>query len=180
MLLGIILAGGKSRRMGTDKALLSWQGDTLLTHAQQLLENAGCEQILVSRNAPEFVQDIYTGKGPLAGVHACLQASRADEVIVIPIDMPLLSSRCLIELVAQGRAANNSCFFAPSVLPCYLKNTAALVQLCDDCLKQERLSLHGFLHSIGAAKLAETNFASELTLMNTNTPQQWALANQFM
>ncbi|MCG7533473.1 molybdenum cofactor guanylyltransferase [Pseudoalteromonas sp. OOF1S-7] len=180
MLLGIILAGGQSHRMGTDKATLCWQGDTLLSHAQQLLLAVGCDQVLISRNGLGYVQDIYTGKGPLAGIHACLEQQVCDEAVVIPIDMPLLSSACLSALINQGRTAQHSCHYADSVLPCYLSDYSLALTQCRSQLSQSRLSVRGFLGAIAASVIEGEQPHSELTLMNTNTPEQWACAQQIM
>lgn len=180
MLLGIILAGGQSRRMGKDKAMLDWQGDTLLAHAQQLLIEAGCDSVVVSRNAPHYIRDVFAGMGPLAGIHACLTAYTCDEAIVIPVDMPLLSSTSLINLIHQGQQLNNSCFYASSVLPCYLRVTPPLIDECRQRLEQQRLSLQSLLRGICAAEIDFDGMSEMQELMNTNTPEQWAEANNLV
>ncbi|WP_105169745.1 molybdenum cofactor guanylyltransferase [Pseudoalteromonas sp. T1lg23B] len=180
MLTGIILAGGRSRRMGADKALLHWQGGTMLEHAKQLLVDVGCKQVLVSRNAPGYVQDIYPDMGPLAGLHACLNRCQCDQAIVIPIDMPLLSSACLSDLISQGSTLKKSCFYSASVLPCYLTGLPQLTATTHSRLIQNQLSVHGFLSAIDACAIERVQHVRECALMNTNTPEQWAFANQIM
>ena len=71
-LIGLVLAGGRSRRMGQDKALMRYQGKPLFEHAAALLNEAGCKQVLISRNQPGYLTDIIVDAGPLAGVHAAL------------------------------------------------------------------------------------------------------------
>ena len=56
-LIGLVLAGGQSRRMGQDKALMRYQGSTLIERASSLLKAAGCDEVLISRNAPNFLND---------------------------------------------------------------------------------------------------------------------------
>lgn len=71
----VILAGGKSQRMGTDKALLTIAGETLLARTVRLLHEAGYEKISVVGRAPildlesetvHFIADGHPGEGPLA------------------------------------------------------------------------------------------------------------------
>ena len=70
----LILAGGQSRRMGQDKAELRLGKLSLLQHMQQLAQQAGASQILLSRNQPgtTYIQDLRPGLGPLAGIAAGL------------------------------------------------------------------------------------------------------------
>jgi molybdopterin-guanine dinucleotide biosynthesis protein A len=98
---GIILAGGLSRRMGTDKALLELNGSTVLNHivntmkpaVSRIVAAAGPNEAIYSAmgyEGIECVQDEYPGKGPLAGLHAALSASNTDWNLVCACDMPLL------------------------------------------------------------------------------------------
>ena len=81
----ILLCGGKSSRMGQDKALLRfeaspyrWQGmaPTLLEHQQLLLIHAGASEIVLSGSRDGAIADHWPDKGPLAGIHACLSQSK--------------------------------------------------------------------------------------------------------
>src|SRR3989338_10667691 len=98
----ILLCGGKSSRMGQDKALLRfeaspyrWQGmaPTLLEHQQLLLIHAGASEIVLSGSRDGAIADHWPDKGPLAGIHACLSQSKHQLNLVIPVDMPGLSPR---------------------------------------------------------------------------------------
>ena len=92
MLSGLVLAGGQSRRMGQDKAVMSYHGHPLMKHAATLLKHAGCQQVLISRNQPGYLNDILPDNGPLGGVHAALSTLNAgDELLVVPVDMPAFS-----------------------------------------------------------------------------------------
>ena len=91
----IILAGGKSRRMGFDKQQLEIAGETIVHKQIHHLHQYFYEVIVVS-NRPDLYQDVpvqvvrddYLGQGPLAGIHAGLQATRADYGFVLACDMP--------------------------------------------------------------------------------------------
>ena len=81
----VILAGGKSRRMGRNKALLEFDGETLIQRLYRLLDD-DFDEVLVSANDPEtygfldapLVPDIYEGGGCLAGLHAGLLSARGE------------------------------------------------------------------------------------------------------
>ena len=68
--LGVVLAGGRSQRMGADKARLVWRGERLLDRAVSMLRGAGCTRVLVSGDYPEYphVADCYGDRGPLGGL----------------------------------------------------------------------------------------------------------------
>ena len=90
----VILAGGKSRRMGTCKALLPWLGKPLIAHIAE--ELAAFETVWVSANDPAVaaaaglpcVQDIYPDAGPLAGLHAAMHATEKEYLLCVPCDLP--------------------------------------------------------------------------------------------
>lgn len=103
-----VLAGGKSSRMGQDKAFMQLGGRMLLTHALELAQAAtGSAQIVGS--AEKFaafgpvVEDIYPGQGPLSGIHAALAGTRTELNLIMAVDMPFLQPELLIYLVAQAR-----------------------------------------------------------------------------
>lgn len=91
----IILAGGLSTRLGFDKQLIRVGDHYLIDHLIEVLTDLFCEVILVS-NVPELhrnrqvkvVSDHYDGVGPLAGLHAGLEASSYPMSYVIACDMP--------------------------------------------------------------------------------------------
>lgn len=97
----IILAGGRSLRMGFDKQLLRLNDEYLLSRNLELILSIFSEVIVVS-NEPEYlkeidhieqakiVPDIYEGRGPLGGIHAGLANISSDYAFVLAVDMPVL------------------------------------------------------------------------------------------
>ena len=177
MLVGIVLAGGLSSRMGQDKALLEINGQTQLIRATTCLKDAGCDEIIVSRNSSGFIVDKFIQQGPVAGIHACLNHADYDDALVIPIDMPLLSETSLRTLINQGRRRDCACYFAHNVLPCYLNRLERVSLIAQQRLEHGQRSVSGLLEELGAAviELFESNDESH-ELFNVNTPQQWAHA----
>ncbi|HSO89343.1 MAG TPA: molybdenum cofactor guanylyltransferase, partial [Draconibacterium sp.] len=89
---GIILSGGQSTRMGTDKALLQIKGKTLLERAVEIC-NPVCNAILISSNNPEhekYGYQIYPDEikncGPLGGIYSCLKKSDTDWNFILSVD----------------------------------------------------------------------------------------------
>jgi molybdenum cofactor guanylyltransferase len=95
---GFILAGGKSSRMGEDKAFLRLGDKTLLEIARGLVSQV-CGQVSVvgdrGRFGPEAIEDIYRDSGPLGGIHAALAATKSDLNLVIAVDTPFLEPKFL-------------------------------------------------------------------------------------
>ncbi len=107
----IILAGGKSSRLGFDKQLLTLNGNYLIDMLLALLSPFFQELIIVS-NTPELhphrncivVRDTLTGKGPLGGLHAGLQAASYPVCYLTACDMPWISVGYIRYLLECQRA----------------------------------------------------------------------------
>lgn len=95
-----ILAGGKSTRMGCDKAFIQFNGRTLLERSLETARAVTPEVIVVgerskfSRFAP-VVDDIFRDRGPLGGIHAALSVSATDLNLLLALDMPFMEPRLL-------------------------------------------------------------------------------------
>jgi molybdopterin-guanine dinucleotide biosynthesis protein A len=102
-----ILAGGRSTRMGRDKALLEFLGSPLIEHAIARLRALGFSP-RIAGSRPDLaawapiLPDSYLGSGPLAGIEAALSASDADLNLFLPIDMPLLPLDLLRWMTARA------------------------------------------------------------------------------
>jgi molybdenum cofactor guanylyltransferase len=105
-----ILAGGKSTRMGTDKAFLQFEGRTLLARALDLARSI-TPNVSIVGNREKFsafgqvVDDIFRECGPLAGIHAALRHSTTEINLVLAVDMPFISVAFLHYLLRQARSA---------------------------------------------------------------------------
>ena len=92
---GIVLAGGKSLRMGKDKGMVLFRRKPLAQYSIDML-SLFCDRILISSNNPaytifghEVIPDELTGAGPMAGIASCLSQSSTDINLVLSCDMPL-------------------------------------------------------------------------------------------
>ena len=102
-----VLAGGQSRRMGTDKAFLEWEGHPLLQHALDLVASV-CPRVSIVGAADKFsgygpvVEDHFLARGPLAGIHAALRSSKATLNLILAVDLPFVEQRFLEFLLEQA------------------------------------------------------------------------------
>ena len=94
--------------MGTDKAFVMLDGRTLLARALVVCRTITSE-VRIAGDRKKFapfapvVEDVFRGCGPLAGIHAALQASQADWNLVLAVDLPFVSAALLHFLVEQAR-----------------------------------------------------------------------------
>jgi molybdenum cofactor guanylyltransferase len=114
-----ILAGGKSTRMGRDKAFMEFEGRTLLSRALDLAHSITSNVSIVgsrekfSDYAP-VVEDIFRDRGPLAGIHAALLTSQTDLNLMLGVDMPFVTQAFLRHLIAVARHAADDVAVVPS------------------------------------------------------------------
>jgi molybdenum cofactor guanylyltransferase len=112
-LSAVILAGGKSSRMGRDKARLEIGGQSLLARQIQLMQKIGAGEIFVSgrsdRDDAEFgcpvLTDRFAEAGPLAGIERALAAAAWPWLLVVAVDMPNLTPDILRRLIERSRGA---------------------------------------------------------------------------
>ncbi|MBN2485815.1 MAG: molybdenum cofactor guanylyltransferase [Bacteroidales bacterium] len=104
---GIVLAGGKSTRMGTDKPLLVWNGKTLIENAISLLQPL-CNKVAISSDnhaysftGCEIWPDILPRQAPIVGIYSCLKRASTEAIIVLSCDMPLVSAS-LLKMMAES------------------------------------------------------------------------------
>ena len=102
----VILAGGKSSRMGRDKAFLEISGQTLLARQIQTARAAGAMEIFISGRADAdysafgcgVLKDNYPDGGPLAGIEAALAAATHPLLLVLAVDLPEMNAEFLRQL----------------------------------------------------------------------------------
>lgn len=172
---GILLAGGESRRMMRDKALLEIEGRTLLLRQSELLSQV-CDKIWISRQSPEaqdresqnrsfarvntWVKDEVPGRGPLEGIRSCLLAiekaasasdacSDPQAVLVLPVDMPFMTKSVLSKLLEVSPTDSTEvAHYIDFEMPLVLLNIRASLTLLEDLLQspdRKKWSIQEFL-----------------------------------
>jgi len=120
-----VLAGGQSRRMGHDKALILLAGQPLIAHALSVLRDACLSPVIagarsdLSRFAP-VVPDPNPDLGPLAGICAALESSSARYAVFLPVDLPLVPASLIAYLVRHAQITS-AAVTLPSI--CGVANT---------------------------------------------------------
>ena len=98
---GIILAGGKSSRMGAEKGLQQLCGKPLIHYAIEALSGL-CNTIIISSSSDAYhslgyrvVADVIPGIGPMGGIYSTLQQSKTEENLVLSCDLPFVSEELM-------------------------------------------------------------------------------------
>ncbi len=175
---GAILAGGKSSRMGRDKAGLPLCGKTLLQYMGDILKNAGIKNIYISH--PDFIADIIPESGPLSGVHAILNNVEKlhKHIIFIPIDMPALTSSLIEKLIS---APDNAPLvqFESYKMPFRLSTDRQWFELAERLLQaREDVSLGNFQNNISNSIKIKTLDNEQHYFQNINTSEEWSNFNK--
>ena len=183
----VLLAGGKSQRMGRDKALLPLPGSGELLWQRQLrvLKEVRPERIFWSGPArpglPDDlsqVPDAVPNVGPLGGVCSCLRAAATDLLIVLAVDLPQMDADYLRKLARRctpqrGAVPQRGDDFEPlaAIYPTLLRD------LADDRLRQGRYAMHDFVREAIRRELLEAvpiGDEDAAKFVNVNLPEEWA------
>ena len=153
ILSGVVLAGGRSSRMGRDKALLEIGGQSLVCRQVDLLRQAGCSEVFLSgRQDVDYgmtgvtvLLDSRPDLGPMAGIHAALDVMAGTHLLVVPVDLPLLHPSLLVLLRAVCTASAGAVFSGPDGLePLVAIYPRALAGAAGAALESGHLSVQAF------------------------------------
>lgn len=172
---GIVLAGGKSSRMGVDKTTLEYKGKMLAEWSVNILKPF-CNEILVSSNNVTLMQlgypivaDTFKDNGPMAGIVACLEKAQNEICLVIACDTPFVSPNIYEELIRHMEdykivMASDEQGRPQPLIACYSKKIIAFLH---DQLKKRKNALW-MLSDHQEAKLI--SFPSHMFSLNINKP----------
>jgi len=181
---GAILAGGKSTRMGRDKALLDLKGKPFIQHVAEALQLVFRSVIIISDHGDRYrflhlpvYQDIFKNCGPLGGIHSALTHVSTEAVFLASCDVPFLSPSIIRYVV--GRKTQNDVtllYGGNSLQPlCGLYKRHCLPTV-EHHLEQGRYSVLECLREIHTTVLSpELDGAATEShaLMNINTPSDY-------
>ena len=180
---GLLLCGGRSSRMGQDKARLLLHGQSLLQRGLERLRAAGCQQVWAAGDYPDVpsLPDLpcYQGRGPLAGLASALMWAPAARWLVIPVDMPGLEAELLQTFLQLAADTHIGAALQHNQFPLLLASPAALAgvqQLLADP-NPGAASVGALIRLLGITQIADLALTppeqAAITLCNTNTPQEW-------
>lgn len=169
----VLLAGGRSSRMGTDKALLPWGAGTLLAHMHALLRHAGAQEVIVSGDRPAFdgVPDMQSDTGPMGALAQLVPRLQGGVWLVVPVDMPLLSPALIRALLSVDAA----CICVEGhMLPMALRLDHEVRAVIDEVGRRggRERSLRALQQRLRAVLLPSAPWKG--VLRNCNTPEEWA------
>ena len=178
--IGVILIGGKSSRMGKDKASLMLNGVRLVDHIAKILRLSGIKDVAVSgeMNGYESISDNVSDKGPVGGICSSLiycYKKCFTKVIIIPVDMPLISSE-VVNFMIESSDDSEFTHFEEKPLPLVVRISDSIASFCiktnQNLSDGKEMSVKSFLKNFTTSSITiPQNLAKNLT--NTNTPKEW-------
>lgn len=179
-IIGVVMAGGQSSRMGKDKALVTLGENTLLDIAIQKLNALSLHAVKLSRNDNSYnsIQDLIPAKGPLSAIHAACATNPERDLLFLPVDLPFLTLDTLRALINSGVTSASHVSVTGNQFPLFLKNTPELVNTLEQQLKHgQNYSVKRFFDAINITYLAHSNSDE---LMNINSPEDLQKARMLL
>jgi len=179
-----ILAGGKSARMGSEKALVLLGGQTLLERALAAAR-AVTDEVRIVGSAKKFqgfapvVEDLYPGCGPLAGIHAALRASQRELNVILAVDLPFVTRDLLQYLLRRARSSSAAVTAARAGggwQPLCAVYRRAFARVADLALQQGRYKIDALfdqapVQAVAEEELLAAGLSAEM-FRNLNTPEE--------
>jgi molybdopterin-guanine dinucleotide biosynthesis protein A len=183
-----VLAGGKSSRMGIDKAFLRLEGETLLERALKTAASVAGEVLIVG-DAKKFagfgrvVEDVYRDRGPLGGIHAALSSSSTELNLMLAVDSPFVGTKFLDYLILRARESGalvtvpRADFGLQPLCAVYRRGFA---EVAEQSLKEGKNKIDSLFTRVKTCvietdDLAGAGFSAEM-FRNLNTPQEFEKA----
>ncbi len=198
--MGFLIAGGKSSRMGADKAFLDFGDQTFLDRALAVM-GAVCDRVAIVGDPAKFaergpaqsgsgkyesvVADIFSGCGPLAGIHAALVHSPAELNLMLAVDMPFVSQELLGFLfAAAGDPDNHAIITVPRTREGFQPLCAVYRRdfstTAEQALRAGKYKIDGAFSGVPMRVIEEAELATagftEKSFFNVNTPQDRVVA----
>lgn len=182
---GALFTGGHSRRMGSDKGLLTINGISLLQHQCATLRRAGISELILStrRDSPvvisgtKTVLDARENIGPIAGIAATLEATSCPVVFMLAVDMPRITSKT-IQYILSLSNEDRGC--VPNVHgrhePLAAAYPRSLLPLVENQIAAGRHALRNLIEeAIAAGRMTslEIEDADAGHFLNCNHPGEW-------
>lgn len=188
-----ILAGGRSTRMGRDKALLRLGGKTLLEQSIEIGRGVN-ESVKVigarerySDFGAEVVEDEFQQCGPLGGIHAALGASDSELNVFLSVDMPMVSAEFLRYLVTRAQAKPDALATVPDA-DGGIQGTCAVYRRPFRAVAEQQLKRGKYrvTETLGLVRveyveeneIREAGFDPAKLFKNLNTPEEFTQAGE--
>jgi len=184
---GVILAGGTSRRMGTNKALLEVDGVPIITRTYRELSRLFHEVLIVTNSPADYdflpcrkVPDIFPGIGSIAGLHAALAHSRTAHTFVTACDQPFLDPELIRRLCELRNDSQDGVvpFSEGGQEPLHALYAAACTSIFEDAIRQGELKILDILGRMNVRtvlyeEVQQLTGGGTPSFCNVNTPEEY-------
>ncbi|MCD6526166.1 MAG: molybdenum cofactor guanylyltransferase [Desulfuromonas sp.] len=185
-----ILAGGKSTRMGCDKALLPFGEQRLIDHVYQRLASLFAEVIIVTNSPKSYadipcrkVVDCHPGMGVLSGIHSALCHATEDRVFIVGCDMPFISApliRHICSFADQGEVILP--YSAGGHEPLHALYAKSCLPAVERLLNQKQRRVGALFEQVETLRLTAEDIVhldpQGKSFRNINTPQDYRLIGE--
>lgn len=180
---GVILAGGKSSRMGTDKCLMEFQGEKMISRAMDVFRGLFRDIIIVTNRPLDYldqdariVTDIFPGKGPIGGIHTGLFFSSNEHAFFAACDMPYFNTDFISYMA--GRIGNYDIVVPETeegIQPLHAIYSRRCLHRIKTLIGEDRLKVTGFykgFRTLAVTRQEIARFDPENRIFyNVNTPE---------
>jgi molybdopterin-guanine dinucleotide biosynthesis protein A len=179
-----VLAGGKSSRMGSDKAFLHLGDETLLSHALKVA-GAVTEDVRIVGDAKKFsafgrvVEDVYCDRGPLGGIHGALSSSATELNLMLAVDQPFVTVNFLEYLLSRAQRSGAMVTLPRAgggLQPLCAAYRRGFAPFAEQSLRDGKNKIDSLFESVGTCvieedELGRAGFSAEI-FRNLNTPEE--------
>lgn len=197
---GVILAGGKSRRMGQTKALMQLGDNSLIGHVIHRMNRVTDELLLITNSPTEYAHlgmpirgDILPGTGALGGIYTGLTYASHDAVLCVACDSPFLEPKLLTYLASilgkydavmpytHRKYRNNAQITLQTLCAIYSKRCLPIIE---SMLRESELRVHALQERAHIKRISPEIWQEfdpdGMSFFNINTPQDFERADSYM
>ena len=185
-----VLAGGKSSRMGSDKAFLRLGEETLLSRALKLA-GAVASEVCIVGDAKKFavfgqvVEDVYRERGPLGGIHAALSGSTTELNLMFAVDLPFVTQK-LVQYLLSRALESGAMVTVPRAGPGFQPLCAVyrrgFTEVAEQSLLEGKNKIDSLFARVETCVIEENELLragfSEQMFRNLNTPEELEKAKE--
>ncbi len=185
-IIGVILAGGKSSRMGTNKSFLKFGNQTIIEPIAELMKSIFTDVIIITNATDEYkflnlplYEDIYKWKGPLAGIHSALIHSITEKIFILSCDVPLMTKE-MIQYLVDYKSEKQIVFceaagYHQPLVGIYSKEILSEIEKFISDNEMGDKSFHQFLKNIDAEIICPDKlpFYKDELFFNVNRPEDY-------
>ncbi len=186
----VILTGGASSRFGKPKGLQIINGRPLLSKIVDEIRDAGIEKIYLSTDYPalygdfdlESIPDQHTNAGPMAGIYSALVSTNADDLLILPCDLPGITADAIRNLIHGAGEFDTNVVYAVTDSrehPLVAVVNSRIIPEIKSALDEGKHAVYRFFHEIDSKTV---HFEKEEYFLNMNSPEDlknWESVHEF-